>query len=316
MGCVELWSGGKSSFNKEMKRALVTGAGGYVGQHLCLALLANGWRVRGFGRSSRPVHLDGIEWVSGDILDTSMVDRAVAGSDVVIHLACQPLEQSEQDPLRALRINIEGAVNLLEATRRSEIERFIFTSTCQVYGGHGTLPNKESDLPHPGSVYAASKFSAEIWCESYRTMYQLPVQVLRLFNVYGPSVEGSPRSTVETIFLQQVRQGQNPTLRGNPQSGRDFIHIQDVIRAILLALGSPICEGPVNIGTGVLTTIKELAYLVARVLDKSIEPKIVESDDTAICFQADIKKASRLGFRAHVGLENGLRQLAQDYVSG
>ncbi len=200
--------------------------------------------------------------------------------------------------------------------RQSEIESFVFTSTCQVYGGQGRLPNKETDLAFPGSMYAASKFSAEMWCEAYRNLYQMPVQILRLFNVYGPSVDESPRSTVETIFLRKIGQGKAPNLRGNPKSGRDFIHIRDVIKAILLFLGGPIYKGAINIGTGVLTTIEELARLAALVSDRSITPALEESSDIKICFQADITKSSKLGFQAQVELESGLRQLAQNYIIG
>jgi UDP-glucose 4-epimerase len=299
-----------------MSRALITGAGGYIGQHLCLNLLAKGWNVLGLGRSSKSAHLKETEWICGDITDADVVNRAIAASDAVIHLACLPLEESQRDPMQALRINIDGTLNLLEALRNERIGRFIFASTCQVYGGQGPLPNSELDLPHPRSAYAASKLSAEMWCEAYRNMYQLPVQTLRLFNVYGPSVDDSPRPTVETIFLRQVKSGGHPNVRGNPRNGRDFIHIHDVVKAFLHALDNPFCDGPVNIGTGVLTTIKELAHLATSVLDKSIKPNIIESNDPAICFQADITRASKFGFHAQIDLENGMRQLAQNYLIG
>lgn len=300
----------------KMKRVLVTGAGGYIGQNLCSALLEDGWIVRGLDRSSQPSNLDGVEWFTCDILNSVMLSRAVAGTDAIIHLACLSLKESEREPLRASRTNVDGTINVLEVVRNEKIKRFIFASTCQIYGGRGTLPNRETDLPHPGSAYAASKFSAEMWCEAYRNMYQLPVQVLRLFNVYGPSVDGSHRPTVETLFLRQVKNEKRPNVFGNPQSGRDFIHIYDVTKAFLHVLNNPICDGPINIGTGVVTTIKELAYLAAYLLDKSIEPNLEENDDVAIRFQADTAKASKLGFFAQVDLENGLRQLAQNCLTG
>lgn len=294
-----------------MTKILVTGASGYIGQHLCLALAESGWHVRGLSRSPRPGHLDKIEWQSGDITDAQAVACAVTESRIIVHLACLPLVLSTHDPIEAMRVNVGGTVQVLEAARRADAERLVFASTGQVYGGQSPLPNAETDLPLPASPYAASKLAAEIWCQAYTHAYELPVQILRLFNIYGMAANGHPRPTVETAFLQQIRRGQRPQVRGNPQSGRDFIHIQDVVRAISLALTSPPWEGPLNIGTGVLTTLVDLAHLAARVLNQPIEPEIIETGEPCVRFQADTARAqARLGFRAEVELEAGLRQLA------
>lgn len=294
-----------------MSRVLITGAGGFIGQHLSLHLLKSGWDVRGIGRSAKPPILDGVEWMTGDILDQQFADHATTGSDVIIHLACLPLGQSAQDPVQALRVNTEGTLRILEATRRSEAKRFVFISTSQVYGGHAPLPNKESNLPQPDSAYAASKLSAEMWCEAYKRAYGLPVQILRLFNVYGLAADGTPRPTVETIFLQQIKKGQRPIAHGNPEDGRDFIHVQDVVRAIQLTLNTSIWDGAINIGTGVLTTLGELALLIAAAMGKVIRPFIASSSDRPTRFQAETMLAkSRLGFLAETDLFTGLRQLA------
>jgi UDP-glucose 4-epimerase len=295
-----------------MSRVLVTGASGFIGQHLSLALVESGWDVRCISRSSRPPILQDVEWRSGDILDDDFVARAVAGSNIVIHLACLPLGQSARDPVLASRVNTEGMLRILDAGRRVGVERFLFTSTSQIYGGRSLLPNKESDLPHPESAYAASKLSAEMWCDAYRQMYQLPVQILRLFNVYGLAADGKPRPTVETIFMQQIRNGHRPRVVGDPQTGRDFIYIDDVLKAVQIALVSPIWEGSLNIGTGILTTITELALLVARVMGETMEPELVFNDEPVARLQADTNQAKlKLGFQATVDLENGLRRILQ-----
>src|SRR5687768_5704344 len=117
-----------------MARILVTGASGYIGQHLCLTL-AGSTQVRGLSRSVRPPQLVKLEWVLGDITDIDIVVRAVAGCQAVVHLVCLPLPQSAQDPGAAQRVNTLGTLTVLEAARRTGVERFIYTSTSQVYGG-------------------------------------------------------------------------------------------------------------------------------------------------------------------------------------
>lgn len=291
-------------------RVLITGANGYIGQHLAVALAEAGWQARGLSRSPRPSQWNG-EWVQGDVTDAQAARGAVAGCAAVIHLACLPLEASARDPLEAHRVNAGGTLQVLEAARQARAERVIYVSTGQVYGGHSRLPNAEIDLPQPDSPYAASKLCGEMWCQAYARAYGMPMQILRLFNVYGATADGSLCPTVESIFLRRLRQGQPPQIRGNLESGRDFIHVQDVVRAIELALHSPTWEGAVNVGTGVLTTLVELARLTAQVAGKPLEPEIVESDEPAVRFQADTRRAQALlGFQAQVGLEEGLGGLA------
>ncbi len=312
MGCGAWSSGARVSAPRDMPRVLVTGASGYIGQHLTLALTQAGWQVRGLSRSPQPGFLQEIEWIAGDVTEARSVERAVEGIECVVHLACLPLNQSAQDPTHALRVNVEGTVLLLEAARRVGIKRFVFASTGQVYGGQARLPNAETNVPQPDSPYAVSKLSAEMWCAAYARAYQLPVQILRLFNVYGASADGSLRPTVESIFLQQVKQSQRPQIRGNPQSGRDFIHVDDVLCALLLVLDAPAHPSPINIGTGILTTLYDLARLAARVMGRSgIEPEVIETGELPVRFQAATALARRvLGFHSEITLEQGLARVS------
>jgi UDP-glucose 4-epimerase len=293
-----------------MARILVTGASGYIGQHLCLTL-AGSTQVRGLSRSVRPPQLVKLEWVLGDITDIDIVVRAVAGCQAVVHLVCLPLPQSAQDPGAAQRVNTLGTLTVLEAARRTGVERFIYTSTSQVYGGQAPLPNVETCLPQPDSAYAASKLSGEIWAETYARLYHLPIQILRLFNVYGPRLDRQPRSSAEAMFFQSLQQRQRPIVQGHPASGRDFIHIHDVIRAIQLALTMPVGRGPVNIGTGTLTTFVDLARLAIQVAGQTMEPEILETGAAPVRFQADTARAQKLlDFQAEIPLATGLRHLA------
>ena len=294
-----------------MERILVTGASGYIGQHLCLTL-AESAQVRGLSRSARPPSLAQFEWIMGDITDTDAVTRAVAGCQTVVHLVCLPLPESAQNPQEAQRVNAVGTLCMLEAARQAGVERFIYTSTGQVYGGCAPLPNVETCRPQPDSAYAASKLSGEIWAETYARVHGLSVQILRLFNVYGPTVDRRPRSSVEAIFLQRLRQGQRPQVQGHPGSGRDFIHIQDVLRSVRLALAHPAWSGPINIGTGTCTTLGDLARLAAQVVGYPLAPEMLATRSTPVRFQAHTTRAQMLlDFRAKISLEVGLQQLAE-----
>ena len=294
-----------------MNRVLVTGAGGYIGQHVSLALAQAGWQVRGLGRRPQPARLGAVEWVQGDIGDVAITAQATRGCATIVHLACLPLKQSSQDPAEALRINVGGTLRVLEAARKAEVERLIYTSTAQVYGGHSPLPNSEMQHPQPDSIYAASKLCGEVWCQAYAGMHGMPIQILRIFNVYGTAADGASRPTVEAIFVRQLCQGQRPQVRGHPQNGRDFIHVQDVVRALCLALTRPAWEGAVNIGTGTLTTLSDLARMAAHALGQAVEPEMIETGEPPVRFQADTTRAQALlDFRAEVTLAAGLDELA------
>jgi len=295
-----------------MERVLVTGASGYIGQHLCLSLHKADWYVRGISRDQRPKSLSAIEWISGDITNADIAARSLASCHAVVHLACLPLKASEDDPQEALRINVGGTLQILEAARLAGVKRLVYISSGQVYGGKSSLPNVETDLPQTDNIYAISKLCGEIWAEAYNRIYGVPTQILRLFNVYGVAVNKQLRPTVETVFLRQIQRSQQPQIRGNPHSGRDFIHVQDVVRAIILALTEPIFPGPINIGSGVFTTLVELAQLAAQLWGQPLQPEILHRNEPQVCFQADITRAQlALKFRADVPLKVGLTEIVK-----
>lgn len=293
-----------------MQCVLVTGAPGYIGQHLVQSLLKDGVAVRGFSRSPRPVGRSTIEWRQGDVRRLADVEQAVQGCDAVVHLACLPLGQSWQDPLSDFSVNALGTLNVLQAARAAGVRRVVYTSTAQVYGFVERLPLAEADPVQPASPYAASKLCGEILCTTFARCYGLDTIVLRLFNVYGTPVDGSERPTVEAIFLRRVAQGLAPVIRGHPEEGRDFIHVNDVVRAIRLALDTG--GKVVNVGSGVMTTLLELARLVVDISGVQVNPVIEKTDVRPMRLQADGRQARRmLGFQAEIPLSEGLSQLLE-----
>lgn len=292
---------------------MVTGASGYIGRHLSRALLEQGWEVRGLNRSGRPPGTAGLEWVRGDLCRPAVSRRAVAGCRAIVHLADLPLAESGRNPAEAPRINVGGTLQVLEAARQAGVDRLIFASTGQVYGGQARLPNRETQLCRPDTAYAASKLAAEVWCATYARIQGLPVQIVRVFNVSGVAVDGSARPTVEAVFPRQIRAGQRPRVLGHPASGRDFIHVGDVVRALCLALERPVRSGPVNVGTGTLTSLVALAHTAARVLGVAVEPELIATGEPPTRFQADPPRVrARPGFRPAISLEAGPRRLAAD----
>jgi UDP-glucose 4-epimerase len=294
-----------------MQRVLVTGASGYIGQHLVKSLLEEEVAVRGFARNPRPVGLSAFEWQRGDIRRLADVEQAVQDCDAVVHLACLPLDRSWQDPLSDFHVNALGTLNVLHAAQEASVRRVVYTSTAQVYGFVDHLPVTEETLAEPASPYAASKLCGEVLCTTFARCYGLKTVVLRLFNVYGTPVDGSERPTVEAIFVRRVARGLPPILKGNPEEARDFVHVKDVVRAIRLALYREVTRQVINVGTGVMTTLLELARLVIDISRAPISPVVEETRSIRpMRIQTDVHRVREvLGFEAEISLSEGLSQM-------
>jgi UDP-glucose 4-epimerase len=291
------------------ERVLVTGASGYLGQHLVRQLSALGMAVRGLARRPPPVRSD-IEWVQGDVTDPDQVRSAMQDCDAVVHLACVPLNLSQDDPVTAFEINGVGTLNILQSAYERANVDVIYTSTAQVYGPGEQLPLADDHPVNPNSPYAAGKLWGEIACQTYARRYGVPVTILRIFNVYGLTVDGCERPTVETIFIRKVLEGQPPLIKGHPQTGRDFIHIDDVIRCLILALLGPKQGEIINVGTGVLTTLRDLARTIIELSGVSMDPIVQSEPEQAVQLCADMTKADQiLGFQPRITLEAGLHQI-------
>lgn len=295
-----------------LRRVLVTGAAGYIGQHLVGYLCEQGSLVRGFSRRLRPAHLPPLEWYQGDINKLDDLLPAMQHCDVVVHLACLPLLQSQQDPMTAFQTNGVGTLNVLQIAHKLGNIQVIYTSTAQVYGHAEQLPMREDDPVYPNSPYAASKLWGELACQSYAQQFNLPVTILRLFNVYGFSADGSERPTVETLFIKRILSGQPPLITGSADEGRDFIHISDVIRSIRLAMDRVLSGEIFNVGSGALTTLPELAQILARLIGAETGPDIREDNRDPLQMQADMTKIGKyLGFQPQMMIEDGLARIIE-----
>jgi dTDP-L-rhamnose 4-epimerase len=333
---------------------LITGGAGFIGSHLTQALRRQGHRVRVLDALVEQVHgpaprvsLDeGVELVVGDVRDPDVVRGAVTGVDAVVHLAARVgVGQSMYEIVEYVDCNSRGTAVLLEALLDSPVRKLVVASSMSIYGeglyaptqprertlpdleqqrwdpvaetGEPVhpLPTPESKPPANSSIYALSKYDQERMCLLFGQAYQIPVVALRFFNVYGPGQAlSNPYTGVLAIFASRLLNSRPPLVFEDGEQRRDFVSVNDVVQACLLALEHDGADGhAVNIGSGRSVTVTEVGRALARVLGKEIEPACVGKfrvGDIRHCF-ADISLATKLlGYRPSVALEQGMIELA------
>lgn len=306
---------------------LVTGGAGFIGSHLVDRLVSLGCRVRilddfSTGREENIAHLaDRVEIIRGDIRDKELCRRAARGLDVILHqaaLASVPMSVTE--PLLAHEINVTGTLNLLLAAVETGVKSFVFASSSAVYGDDQTFPKKEGLEGKALSPYGAQKLASEKYCQVFSQLYDFNSVSLRYFNVFGPRQDpGSQYAAVIPIFITRMLQGKPPVIFGDGRQSRDFIYVEDVVQANLLAANSTDFRGEAfNIGASVRITINELVKLLNSLLQVSISPEYAEPRPGDILeSSADISLAEeRLGFRPTVDFATGLKLTLDWYKSG
>ncbi len=306
------------------KRVLVTGAGGFIGSHLCEALVSAGAEVTAMIHySSRsdwgnlellsPEHRQSLNVVSGDIQDSDFVMRQVNGQAVVFHLAALiGIPYSYVAPRSYLRTNIEGTLNVVEAARHFDsIERIVHTSTSETYGTALYTPIDEQHPLQGQSPYSASKIAADKMAESYHLAFELPVSTIRPFNTYGP--RQSARAVIPTIISQALTQPQIHL--GSLDPVRDLNFVKDTVLGFIKIAESTKTIGQVtNIGYGKGITIGELAQMILMIMQMD-KPIVADANRvrpsasevfTLIC--NNTQAADIADWRPQYSLEAGLRE--------
>ena len=265
-----------------MLRYLVTGGAGFIGSHVVEALLKKGKQVRvldNFSTGKRE-HLSGvsrhIELLEGDVRDPAACRQAVKHVDAVIHLAAlHEVPRSVEDPMETHEVNVTGTLNILLAARDAEAGKLVLSSSSAVYGDSPVMPRSESTPVAPtSSPYAVTKLAGEYYCQLFSHLYKLETVVLRYFNVYGPRQDASSAyAAVIPKFVAALEAGVSPTIYGDGEQSRDFLHISDCVAATLAACDTPGLLGSVfNIGTGRRTTVNELCATLQRILGTALPP--------------------------------------------
>jgi UDP-glucose 4-epimerase len=305
-----------------VERVLVTGGAGFIGSHLVDGLMSGSFDVVVLDdfysgrRENLSVHFGKPNFclVEGDVRDEADVEKVLEGVDVVFHLAAiVSVDFSVKNPFLVNEVNVGGALNVLRESVKAGVKRFVYASSCAVYGEPVNLPVSEEHPTKPMSPYGVSKLAAEHYCRLFYEVYGLETVCLRFFNVYGTRQSTGSYSGVISHFIDQLKESKPPVIFGDGTQTRDFVYVNDVADAALDALSCEGCVGNVfNIGSGKETSIKELADILVGLFGvKSVKPKCRAprtGDIERSC--ADLSKAKRvLGYKPNFSLERGLSEL-------
>ncbi|MFW6335972.1 MAG: NAD-dependent epimerase/dehydratase family protein [Phycisphaeraceae bacterium] len=252
--------------------------------------------------------------VEASVLDRGQVDEAAAGCSLVFHeAAAVSVPESVEDPLRYHEVDATGTLHVLEAARQAGVQRVMFAASAAAYGDDPTLPKREDMPALPRSPYAAAKLASEMLLRSHASCYDLDAVSLRYFNVFGPGQNAnSAYAAVITAFASRLRRGEAPTIFGDGEQSRDFVYIDNVVHANLLAARHPQPLGGAvfNVACGDRISVKHLAVQMAEAFDRSdLQPHFAEERAGDVKHsQADIAAIREaLGYEPRVGFEDGLR---------
>ena len=299
------------------KRALVTGGAGFIGSHLVEMLVSEGCKVTVMDNLSSGNYFnlknieDHISFYEDDIRNQKALNTAIADCEVVFHLAAiVSVPQTIDDPIDAASVNDMGTLFIFEAARQHNVNRVVFASSCAVYGDDVRLPKQEDMTPKPQSPYAVQKLTSEYYASVFYELYDLETVALRFFNVYGPRQDpSSPYSGVISIFMTKALQRVPAVIYGDGNQSRDFIYVQDVAIANLLAAAAPKVSGQViNIGSGISVNINQLWEAIYKLSGQNLKPEYAPKrpGDIVKSVAAIDSAKTRLGFDPETSFEDGL----------
>lgn len=297
-------------------RFLVTGGAGFIGSALANTLAAAGHEVRVIDDLSAgsPDRLDSrVLFTRGDVADIPKLWTLLQDVSCVYHLAARvSVPESIQYPRDYNHVNVGGTVSVMEAIRDAGVERVVLASSGAVYGAQDQQPLHEAMTPNPDSPYAVSKLAAETYVHTIGRLWGIETVALRIFNAYGPGQQ-LPASHAPVIprFIKAAQSGASLVVFGDGSQTRDFVYIDDVVRALVAAAEAPdVDQRVINVGSGHTTSIAELTEAIGRTVGRSLEPIFNTRQGGGVaCMQADISLARQiLGFTPQVTLADGLRE--------
>ena len=294
------------------KSILITGGCGFIGANLVRMLADKNCKIKvldnlSVGKKENLAQND-VELIVGDIRDEELIKKVTQGIDVVVHLAAHTnVIKSIENPLLDFNINVFGTFNLLRnAVSSQSVETFIFASSNAAVGEQAP-PITEEAIPAPLSPYGASKLACEAYCSAFAESYGLKTVSLRFANVYG--IYSTHKNSVISRFIINVLQNRPLTIYGDGSQTRDFIYVDDICRAIILAMENDNAEGIFQIGTGKETTVIELARKIKTISNKNVD--IIFEPARAgeiIRNYSGIERATRLlGFVPQIDIDTGLK---------
>ena len=307
------------------KSVLVIGGAGFIGSHVVDELLAEDVRqiivYDNFARGTRENLEEALRdprvrifEAGGDILQSDVLNAAVAESDVVVHLAALWLLQCYDYPRAAFDVNIRGTFNVLEACRDHKIERLVYSSSASVYGDAVEIPMTEEHPFNNRTFYGATKIAGEAMCRAFNDRNGLSYAGLRYMNVYGArqDYKGTYIAVIMKI-LDRLDQGLPPVLYGDGSQAYDFIYVSDCARANVCALKSDATDSFYNVGSGTRTSLRELCELILELTGSRLPIQYEPAGKTFVTNRigSTAKAARELGFRTTIDLRDGLQRLIE-----
>lgn len=310
-------------------RILITGGAGFVGSHITDQLIAReGVRevllvdnlLRGCRRNVEDALRSGrARLVEGDIRDRALLDELTAGIDYVFHMAALRITRCAENPREALEVMYDGTFNVVEACVRHKVKKLVAASSASIYGTADLFPTREDHHPYNNrTLYGAAKVANELVYRAFNDMYGLPYVAMRYFNIYGPRMDTEGRYTEVLIrWYRLIRKGDQPMIFGEGDQTMDFVDVEDVARANVLAMKAPVSDQVFNVASQRETSLRQLCDALLRTMGSKLEPKHVPlpAERKAVEVRrrlADTTKARQLlGFQARVTLEEGLARLVR-----
>ena len=298
------------------KKVLVTGGAGFIGSNIVKSLITQGYSVTvlddlSSGHICNIENFKEVEFVKGDIRNADLIYSAVKNAVAVIHLAASVgNKRSIDNPILDSEINTMGTLRLLEACRRAEVPKIVYSSSAGIFGELKKIPITEDHPINPNTPYGVSKLSAEKLCLAYAHLYEIEAICLRYFNVYGPNQRFDVYGNVIPIFVFKLLRGEAPTVFGDGEQTRDFVNVKDVADANLKAMRAVGVTGAFNIASGTSISINELIQLIKKIMGSDIKinyglPRTGDVRDS----RADISNVCKaLDYKPSIKIENGLME--------
>jgi nucleoside-diphosphate-sugar epimerase len=309
-------------------RILITGGAGFIGSFITDQLLNEGVEeiiivdnlLRGSKKNiETALFSNRVKLIVGDIRDGKLIDEIFDSIDYCFHMAALRINHCASEPKQAFDVMFKGTYNVIEACVKHKVKKIVAASSASIYGTADSYPTNESHHPYNNrTLYGVGKIASEGMFRAYNEMYGLDYNAMRYFNVYGPRMDVHGKYTEVLIrWYYMINEGQRPLIYGDGSQTMDFIYVDDVARANILALKSNVTDNAFNVASGIETSLAELCWLLLKVMGSNLEPKHIAIPDErkkveVIRRLADIREAKeKIGFVSEVPLMEGLQKLVQ-----